>query len=315
MDFTGLISISFPDPGRPGKKMVRVYYQVGRQIRESCFNDRNGWHVRPSDDVVATNAKPRTPIAATNLHAGKKTSVFYLDDSNKLCRRTRVTSEAGASGEWKDEVVSASHPISPASKLSAVRTDEGDQNLRVYYQSTDNKIRGIVSYSDNGTWTASDLELDGMLPGTSLCAISGDTATRLFVQDKTKNIKEYYSDPDTDWRSNRIKPYAADAAAPITAVAWNYGTNQLQVRLFTLQNKNLVEFVYDKARGGWQQSAVATSQVAIESQSPGVTSAVTSTAMEQDGQFTVFYQPSQNVIAQFNSSWTVEQLGIPTARG
>ncbi|KAK3369409.1 hypothetical protein B0T24DRAFT_681421 [Lasiosphaeria ovina] len=185
MEYTGLICTSYPDPKRAGKAIIRLYYQAGKQIRESCFDDENGWYVRPSDDLVATNAKGRSPIAATNLNDGRKTSVFYLDDNNKL---------------WR---------------------------------STDNMVRGIVSYGDDGNWVATDAAIGDMLPGTSMCAISGSSQTRLFLQDKDGNVKDQ-TNSAYHRITDRIKPYKADSNAPITAIAWGYDTNHFEMRAFTL---------------------------------------------------------------------------------
>ena len=64
-------------------------------------------------------------------------------------------------------------------------------------------MRGLVSYGDDGSWEPSDLVLDKALPGTSLCAVSGEGEVRLFYQSDDRNIKEYYSDPNTEWKSSK----------------------------------------------------------------------------------------------------------------
>ncbi|OCL05943.1 hypothetical protein AOQ84DRAFT_390547 [Glonium stellatum] len=314
MDFTRLKAVSYDDPDRPGKKITRVYYQVNSQIRESCFDDDNGWYVR-GGDVVAANAKPRSPISAT-IHAdGKMTSIFYIDSANRLCRRVRTTAKAGDKGEWLDgSVGQPSFAMSSASQLSAVRTDEDEENLRVFYQSTDNRVRGIVSEGDKGVWVPSDLVLDGALPGTSLCAVAGAYQVRLYYQGIDKTIREHFSDPDTSWKASRIKTYSADDKAPITGVAWNYTAGQLQIRVFTLQNNVLVELIYDRGRGGWITNVASTGQVSISGTNPVQASALASVGLNQNGKFTIFYQPSKGVIAQYDSDFKRVQLGIPTAR-
>jgi len=314
MDFTRLKAVSYDDPDRAGKKIIRVYYQVNSQIRESYFDDDNGWYVR-GGDVVATNAKPRSPISATIHLDGKMTSIFYLDSANRLFRRVRKTIRAGDKGEWQDgSIGQPGFSISPASQLSAVRTDEDEENLRVFYQSTDNRVRGIVSEGDKGTWVPSDLVLDGAMPGTSLCAVAGAFQVRLYYQGVDRAIKEYFSDPDTAWKASRIKTYVVDDKAPITGVAWNYTAGQLQIRVFTLQSNALVELIYDRGKGGWVTNVASTGQFSISGTNPVQASALASVGLDQNGKFTVFYQPSKGVIAQYDSDFKRVQLGIPTAR-
>ena len=88
MDFYRLAAVSYNDPDRPGQKIIRVYYQVGTQIRESCYDADNGWYVR-GDNVVANHSKPRSPIAVTNLAQGKK----VRDDSSTLYTRAHLTTD------------------------------------------------------------------------------------------------------------------------------------------------------------------------------------------------------------------------------
>ena len=88
MDFSRLAAVSYNDPDSSGQKIIRVYYQVSTQIRESCYDADNGWYVR-GDNVVADHAKSHSPIAVTNLGQGKK----VRSDSTTLCTRAHLATD------------------------------------------------------------------------------------------------------------------------------------------------------------------------------------------------------------------------------
>jgi hypothetical protein len=69
LDFTSLAAVQFSD--EKNKVFIRVFYQDGLLIKESCFDSDNIWYTMP-DDIVARDAKLCTPIAATNWHGGKQ---------------------------------------------------------------------------------------------------------------------------------------------------------------------------------------------------------------------------------------------------
>jgi hypothetical protein len=73
MDFSSLDAIEF---FQDGKKHLRVYYQTTKDnsIRESSFDDVNGWFVRGSG-VVASSAKKNSPISVTRWNDENVTSV------------------------------------------------------------------------------------------------------------------------------------------------------------------------------------------------------------------------------------------------
>ncbi|MCJ1267572.1 hypothetical protein MMC22_007457 [Lobaria immixta] len=313
MDFSKLAAIAYDDPDRAGQKLIRVFYQVGKTIRESFYDSENGWYVR-RENIVANNAKTRSPIAATTQSGGKKTSVFYLNESNQLGRRDRTTEREGDKGTWTDgPITQPTSPISQSSQLAAVRSDKQKDNLRVYYQSTDNKIRGLVSRKDNGKWEASDLDLDKALPGTSLSAVSTNSEVRLFYQSADKYIKEQYSDPSTDWKASRVKSWIADNKAPLAAVQWEDPSDELQIRVLTVQSNVLVELIYNKGDGGWDQAPTSTAEIVASNASPEQLPSVAATKLDENGKFTAFYQPSRQVIAQYDSYTKRVPLGISTA--
>lgn len=79
-------------------------------------------------------------------------------------------------------------------------------------------------------------------------------------------VRERYSDTETDWRDSnafqhfifhisssqrltnslaKIQPYKLPANAPISAVAWNYGAKNLQVRAYSLNTEyKVIEMIY-----------------------------------------------------------------------
>jgi hypothetical protein len=55
---------------------IRVYYQDEQNlIKESCFDDSNGWHTR-KDDVVTEQAKRNSPIAVMSRNGGEEVGMF-----------------------------------------------------------------------------------------------------------------------------------------------------------------------------------------------------------------------------------------------
>ena len=111
-----------------------------------------------------------------------------------------------------------------------------------------------------------------------------------------------------------MKVWVADKKAPITAVAWNYASNNFAVRIFTVQSNVLVELVFERGRGGWSQNPVSTAETVLSSASPDQLSSAAATGLDENGKLTVFYQPSRQVIAQYDSAAKRVPLGISTAR-
>jgi hypothetical protein len=68
LDYTRLAAMEYFDQD---KKFIRVYYQDGNYIKESCYDNEEGWYTMPND-IVATGVRDKTPIAATNWHTGRQ---------------------------------------------------------------------------------------------------------------------------------------------------------------------------------------------------------------------------------------------------
>jgi hypothetical protein len=63
---------------RDGKQHIRVYYQFNHEkiIRESSYDQENGWFVR-GDGIVVTDAKSKSPITVTRWTDNKDTTEVF----------------------------------------------------------------------------------------------------------------------------------------------------------------------------------------------------------------------------------------------
>jgi hypothetical protein len=89
LDFTDLAAVQFSENGT---FFLRVYYQDGCLVKESCYDSQNGWYTMP-DDIVANDARVNTPIGSNEL-AGGEASEFLLEiHSNPARVLTQVRPE------------------------------------------------------------------------------------------------------------------------------------------------------------------------------------------------------------------------------
>jgi hypothetical protein len=68
LNYTRLAAVKFD---YQGKLFIRVFYQEGNYIKETYYDEINGWYIK-AGDVVANDAKEDSPIAATFLEGGKQ---------------------------------------------------------------------------------------------------------------------------------------------------------------------------------------------------------------------------------------------------
>lgn len=66
LDFTRIAAIEYFYKDR---RFIRVYYQDADMIKESCYNDNDGWYTTPND-VVAREVRDASPPTATNWENG-----------------------------------------------------------------------------------------------------------------------------------------------------------------------------------------------------------------------------------------------------
>lgn len=171
-----------------------------------------------------------------------------------------------------------------------------------------------------------------VLPRTSLSLITGDGQLQLFYQNTQNMVRERYSDTETDWRDSnafqrfifhilslqrltnslaKIQPYKLPANAPISAVAWNYGAKNLQVRAYSLNTEyKVVEMIYLRERGGWDKNVKDSSETVLAT---ATSLSDVSAVRVDDGTVNIFYQPARNIIGQYSVTTSGRiPLGIPT---
>jgi hypothetical protein len=101
--------------------------------------------------------------------------------------------------------------------------------------------------------------------------------------------------------------------APISAVAWDYGSRKFQICLFSIapDNHTLIQMSFSKGGGGWDEDVDDTKEVTIAN--GGEPSAVAAVRIPENGSISVFYQPEKKVIGLFSASGSKRiPLGIPT---
>lgn len=308
LDFTGLAAVQFSDGG---KLFLRVFYQDGCLVKESCYDTENGWYTMPGD-IVANDARLNSPIGATNWQGGKETRVYYLNEDGKLCQRHRSTGVAGEEGTWQNAADFPSYTPATYTKLAATRSNDSGANIRLYYQNTDNTIKQLMFDNRNKNWRKEkDIGIQDAKPGTNLAAVSGGDEVRLFYQNTANYIKMQYTTPNIDWTRGKIGDYQVASLASLSAVSWGYGTN-LKIELFSLNADNtaVLQMSFSQGDGGWDDEQTDTKQPVLNSQ--GQNSAMAAIRIPGDGSISVFYQPERKIIGLYTTTVKRVPLGIPT---
>ncbi|OTA59254.1 hypothetical protein K449DRAFT_424072 [Hypoxylon sp. EC38] len=240
------------------KPITRVYYAEPSYygynpscyiIRETRYGIQKQWHPA-SDDLVADDAKPGSPVVAVGWWVESddglyfkdiwETRVYYIDENGMIRERTNrsyfsptVKDDFDEEPEkltlptpgWKQTPLASGAPdvrlngtvfptISPlsSSKLAAIRTDTGDVYL--FYQGTDSCIHTLNFQPETG-WIQGAGEVvpsDSAKPGTPLTAITGAYCEiRLFYVTPQDQLGEIYADDHTNWMKTT---YASLAAMP-----------------------------------------------------------------------------------------------------
>ncbi|KAJ6189006.1 hypothetical protein N7519_003914 [Penicillium mononematosum] len=168
--------------------------------------------------------------------------------------RVRKTPEAGDEGEWEDDTNFPSKQTLPATQLTAVRTDEDDANIQLYYQDLDGSVKEMKYISDAKGWHEDETGIQDAQPGTSLFALCGGNnfETRLYYQDEQNKLQERYTNTMENWRNSKIRTFELAPKAPIGAVAWSYDT---KVDEFMGQRKCPQRYVWKKEGEGYRCSA------------------------------------------------------------
>lgn len=271
MDFNSLDAIEF---FQDGKKHLRVYYLTTKDntIRESSFDDTNGWFVR-GNGVVAYHAKKKSPISVTRWNVDNVTSirVYYLDVDNKL-RECRGNHTADVT-TWEESTVvhvpnEPNEPkIAEGSQLAVARPETNDDSLRIFYEekpaTTNAKslIREIKSVKARGgahKWDIQVTKIAGALANTRLSAVSAKPAgdIRLYYQGENSALLEsFWNNRNRQWNKSieLHRNYDLVTRAPIRAVSWFTGEeksdSELRIRIYTVlksKSHSISELSFDE---------------------------------------------------------------------
>ena len=106
--------------------------------------------------------------------------------------------------------------------------------------------------------------------------------------------------------------FAIAPNGPLSVVAWNYGKPNLEIRVYSVVASNkLVEMVYVKDQGGWDRVQKIQEEVVLSSGAK--LSGIAAVRTSDDGQITVYYQPTPKVIGEYHvNAGRRVPLGIPT---
>ncbi|KAJ4185052.1 hypothetical protein NW767_013011 [Fusarium falciforme] len=286
-----------PKPASEQNTFIRVYhtepsiygYNAGCSlVRESRYSTSQQWH-GPSDDLVADDAAPGSPVASVGWWADLanevwETRVYYVANGGNLQERINHSSFSPTVKDdfdtplpkpeelipptpgWKLTPILATEngtetsektgfpdiqPL-PETKLAVVRS--GDGKIHVFYQTADNSILEAIFNPGKG-WIAekSVVVASGAKAGTPLTAISGGWAeVRLFFVDTNDVLAYVYADDHTGWVQQELPAYKLPPTAMLAAVAWNYASPFFGIRVYTTDDRDeLHEFSYNRNSGGW----------------------------------------------------------------
>ncbi|EAQ84487.1 predicted protein [Chaetomium globosum CBS 148.51] len=215
---------------------IRIYYQDAEgYIRETFYDNGNGWAQRPED--VIGKGKLNTGIAAIAWANG-----------------TQRCYSGGAAGGWYDGALTrARFQAAPYSQVGAVPFSVDNADIRVYYQDNENKVAEAVLQPATETWVKGNLDLPPAIPGTSISAVSSANRPnqRVWVYYQLANTQpvEYVLQPQRGWVVGGYNPSGTFApGAYISAVHWG----DYNINVFAVNDQNtVVRTAWTKA-GSWQ---------------------------------------------------------------
>jgi hypothetical protein len=230
--------------------------------------------------------------------------------------------------------------VASGSQLAVARTilPKNRIHIRLFYQLQDDTLSQTKYESDHAEWKVSPIESESdefqfkARPGSSLAAASNG-GIRLFYQNTGRDIVEIQESDDlwTD-RELTFTPLLGEREnmcilltcqykeelgknnlgenASISLVSWSKGGRHAQIHLYAVKpDKTLVMVTYDTKKEEWKETR--TGKTAVEA---GAVAAVGT----PDGSTSVFYQPTQKVIAMYTENEAkaaqLGVLGIPTTR-
>jgi len=288
----------------PGQ--IRVYYQDKGFIKESCYDNNNGWYTR-GKDIVTTNARnnPPTPIAAITGDTranNEEIRVYYVNISNRICECIR-TNDAG---DWTvTEIYNVN--VSTNTQLAVVRRGDEDLRIRVYYQSSDNKLHQLLRrnvWSDTRIGAPPDhFTAQG---GSGLSAITDGTVVRLYYRDIEGTINSIRN-TDGGWKERQDLNVETSSKASISAIAWKNSESKLQIHIFSIGKEDKFIRMTKDGNKEWDDCELPYEPTFDNS-------AIAAVCDSSRTEINVFYVSERNVIAQykFNNERKRVPLGIPT---
>ncbi|KAI1460350.1 hypothetical protein F4805DRAFT_454774 [Annulohypoxylon moriforme] len=287
---------------------IRVYYQdVDGNIRETFYDDGQGWNTRQKD--VVGKGKLNTGIAATSWNQGTEIRVYFLSPTNQVVERYY---SGGAAGSWKDGSLTTKKKFiaAPYSQVATVSSGVGSgpslKELRVYYQDTDNRVREVVLSIQNETWLDGTHSLPVAVPATSISAIMVDAYPRVYLQLPSMQPAEWVTDSSGNWTRGKFTSQGTYAPGSYLSAA---ASGDTAIHVVGINDTNKMTVTSWKNQS-WQKTVELSTLITY--------SAIAAVkVVTVDGWLRAYCQSAGNRISEQGSddeghSWVTKQDSIPT---
>ncbi|TFK71244.1 hypothetical protein BDN72DRAFT_837818 [Pluteus cervinus] len=243
----GVAAVNWPSNVLTIPSTVRLYTQKDDGFVYEATGDQSGnWD---SNTTKLFQAKVGTPLAAI-APAPSQIHLYSLDTSNML-------QEYVYNNGWSKGATLQPTDLTPITSLAAVTwTEPTSQQIRVYYQKSDNTIQELM-YSSSTGWGTGHSFGDHAYPGTSFSGaifkenvIDNYPSFRVYWQDTSLGLNEY-AWCGSGW-SNRDLQYNVAPNSGISAVAWLDGSGNSSIRVYFEDTaSNFVQEVSYNGASGW----------------------------------------------------------------
>ncbi|KAF9534930.1 hypothetical protein CPB83DRAFT_222362 [Crepidotus variabilis] len=238
---------------------LRLYFQDSEGgVREFVHNS-SGWF-GGSTFNVKFQAKSLSPITVMEWieSSKRRIRIYSLNRGGYLFESSF---DEGPSAGWYGNVLAIGNkPIQPASfsRLSAI---PWDAPLKVFYQTTENKIQEI-GHNNDGWWLGSTMPTaPGKKPleGTDIAAIGWQqTSIRVYFQGEDYYLWEAAHENGWTYYPTGVSP---KVGSPIAAVHWYDAMRR--IRIYFVNEANLLEEWAQDNYGGWMKGALTDKKVQI----------------------------------------------------